>query len=904
MSTPKNSDNAHEAYLLLQSVLDRLPLTVFVKDTDSRFLASDQSFAELAGVDSSQDLVGKDDYDMPWADKSDWYRDCDRRVMDSDRAEYGIIETIVDANGELNWLETNKIPLHDEAGQVIGLIGTIQDITKRKLAEEEMKKSLKDLSDFQIALSHSAIVGIMDTDGVFTHVNRRFCEMFKYDREDLIGTSNRILDNGYYDDDFWTDICKIIETEHLWQGELYHEAKDGTVCWVNATIVPSLDKHNKPISYLKILEDITDRKQTEAALEYQLQKSELLHQIVQTIRQSTDTQEIFQTTTREICEFLQVEQVAIFQLAEKDLQSTEGQFIARYLARGCPTVCGKRLQELCFGQCSRTDYQLGKIAIGNSQEEACLIVPLLQGNELWGLLGVYQHSQPRLWQETEIEFLKKVAAQLSIAIYQEQLREREKEHRQLLDSQNQQLRLSKEEAERANFAKSSFLANMSHELRTPLNAILGFSQVMYRDPTATSQQKETLQIINQSGEHLLALINDVLEVTKIEAGKATIKEENFDLHHSIDSLQTMLRLKAAEKGLKLTVRRSPNVPAYIKADRGKINQILINLIANAIKFTSQGEVSLEVNAMSIREQTVVEFAVKDTGAGISESEIHKLFDPFVQTTTGIESQQGTGLGLSIGWKFARLMGGDLQVESELGRGSIFTFTLPVETVSVVESVATEEKRAIALAPGQPQYRILVVDDKAENRMLLDRLLSDMGFVVKKAGDGIESLRLCTTWQPDLVLMDIHMPVMNGIDATIAIKEQFSSQSIPVIALTASAFEERKLEVLQAGCDDFLSKPIKDTLLLSKIAEYLPVTYIYEQPETPTHMTVPEKPTHSLGFMSQEWLDRVNVAASQLDESSLMKLIEEIPDRHSYAVRTLLEKIANFDFDEIVKLAGY
>ena len=501
--------------------------------------------------------------------------------------------------------------------------------------------------------------------------------------------------------------------------------------------------------------------------------------------------------------------------------------------------------------------------------------------------------------------MQKIATQLGIALQHAQLLEQEKQQKILLNLHNQELRAAKEDAERANVAKSSFLANMSHELRTPLNVILGFSQVMFRDPTATKEQRETLRIINQSGEHLLALINDVLEVTKIEAGKTSLKMDSFDLHHLLDTLEEMLRFKAENKGLKLTFKRSPDVPPYVQSDQGKVRQILINLINNGIKFTPQGKISLIVNAIHFGcDQVELKFIVKDTGIGISSAEIKQLFNPFVQTEAGINSQQGTGLGLSIGRKFARLMHGDIEVESKYGYGSTFTFTLPVKAVSVVENDLESVNRAIALVPNTPEYRILIVDDKAENRLLLNHLLTTMGFAIAEASNGRESIDIWSTWHPDLILMDIHMPVMDGIDATIEIKKQSQGSPIPIIALTASAFAESKIEIINAGCDDFLSKPIKDTLLFEKIAKHLPVSYIYEDTPSIRIDEIPDSQSiesDDLSFMPPQWLKKVNHAASQLDEQLLLELIQEIPDEHDFIKEALITKIFNFDFDIILKL---
>jgi len=924
----KSNFQSPECTAWLRLVVDRLPQTIFWKDLDSNFKGCDRSFAEVAGLSSPQEIVGKSDYDLPWTkEEADWYRECDRRVMDSNTPEYGILETQVNAEGKLTWLETNKIPLHDSEGKVIGILGTFEDVTVRQEAEEKVKQSLRKLSDFQAALTRSAIVSIMDTEGVITYANDCFCRLFQYSSAELIGSTHQVISSGYHSPEFWQHLWTTISKGDIWQGEIYDRAKDGQNYWVNATIIPSLDESNQPVQYLEILEDITERKNAEKELAYQLQKTNLLSEITQAIRQSLDTQQIFQTATKQIRQFLAVDQVGVFQLWDdfdpgEVLDRGLGEFVIQDIVSDDSSILTDRLQECFFDTYLSVKYQNGEALVISDTDtadlrdshqdilaflniKAYLVVPLFQGNKLWGLLCIYQSFDPRQWQKSEIEFMQKIATQLGIALHQAKLLEQEKQQRNLLNQQNSQLRQAKQKADQANIAKSSFLANMSHELRTPLNVILGFSQVMYRDPTATANQKETLRIINQSGEHLLALINDVLEVTKIEAGKTSLKIENFDLHHLLDSLIEMLHLKAENKELKLIFERSPDIPPYIQSDQGKVRQILINLINNSIKFTPQGEIKLTVTATNCdAEKIELSFEVKDTGIGISRAEVKKLFNPFVQTEAGQKSQQGTGLGLSIGQKFARLMGGDITVDSKYGCGSTFTFTLPVKSVAVVESDRESPKRAIALAPDQPQYSILVVDDKAENRLLLNHLLTNIGFIVKEAANGKESIDVWSTWHPDLILMDIHMPIMDGIDATIEIKAQSQDDPTPIIALTASAFSESKIEVLKAGCDDFLSKPIKDTLLFEKIANHLPVGYIYEDADSAKIDDISDSQNielEDLSFMPPQWLEKVNQAASQLDEQVLLKLIQEIPEDYDWVKEALSNKIANFDFDVILNL---
>ena len=489
--------------------------------------------------------------------------------------------------------------------------------------------------------------------------------------------------------------------------------------------------------------------------------------------------------------------------------------------------------------------------------------------------------------------------------YLKQSRQDLENYSHVLEERTFALAEAKEAAEMANQTKSNFLANISHELRTPLNVILGFTQVMYRDPTLTSKQKETLRIINNSGEHLLLLINDVLEITKIESGKTDLHSNDLDLYLLLDSLSEMLRLKAENKGLKLFFIQDKNIPRYIKTDESKLRQILINLLSNAIKFTSQGMVKLQVKILDRNSKaTNLLFEVIDTGMGIAATEIKFLFEPFVQTESGIKSQQGTGLGLAISRKFAQLMGGNITVTSELGQGSTFRVTLPVQSVAEVPIKLRETRRVIGLARDQPTYRILIVEDRWENRLLLRNLLEPLRFEVREAENGQEGIAIWQEWHPHLILMDRQMPIMNGIDATKYIKAHSLTSETVIIALTANVFMKQRSEIVAAGCDDFITKPFKEEILFEKIAQHLSVIYLYEEEISPqlTSSSPPEKLTsETLAVMPDDWIAQLNEAALQLNSELLMQLITEIPSEHQFLKTSLKNKIENFDFDQILEL---
>ncbi|MBE9224850.1 response regulator [Phormidium sp. LEGE 05292] len=477
------------------------------------------------------------------------------------------------------------------------------------------------------------------------------------------------------------------------------------------------------------------------------------------------------------------------------------------------------------------------------------------------------------------------------------------------------------EAQAANRAKSQFLAKMSHELRTPLNAILGFTQVLALH-SLDAEQQEYLGIIGRSGEHLLSLINDVLEMSKIEAGLVTFNENSFDLYHLLDGLEEMLQLKAESKNLQLLFYREPDLPQYVKTDESKLRQILINLLANAIKFTQKGTVILRVKVSESPRQVDLEnsimkckilFEVEDTGVGIDPEEVKHLFEPFFQSEAGKKSMEGTGLGLPISRQFVQLMGGDISITSQLSKGTKVRFDVNVN-IGITSDRQSEDKigKVIALAPEQPIYRILVVEDNQENCQLLHKVLTSVGFEVRIATNGKEAIDLFISWQPHLIWMDVRMPVMDGLEATKKIKEicqESQSYTPKIIALTASAFTEDRDRILKAGFDDFVSKPFRISEIFAKMSHHLGVRYLYEEP-TPTQETqksqsslkLVQKLTEAdLSIMSAEWLALLNHAAICADDEQILKLIAEIPPEKAELADKLTDLVNNFDFEEITHL---
>ena len=485
----------------------------------------------------------------------------------------------------------------------------------------------------------------------------------------------------------------------------------------------------------------------------------------------------------------------------------------------------------------------------------------------------------------------------------ETLEQRVRDRTTELAQSNQKLADEKERADLANQAKSAFIANMSHELRSPLNAILGFTQVMTRSQTLPSEHQESVGIINRSGEHLLTLINNVLDLSKIEAGRITLNEKNFDLHRLLDDIHDMFQLKAADKGLQLLLETGPSVPRYIHTDEVKLRQILINLINNALKFTEQGGICIRSQCL---EPSKIVFEVEDTGPGIAPEDLDKLFEAFSQTESGKKAQEGTGLGLSISRKFVQLMGGEMKVSSQVGRGTIFSFSINVNEVEAgeIESQQVNKRRIIALEPNQPRYRILIVDDKPVNRQLLVRLLSPFGFELLEASNGREAVDNWEQWQPHLIWMDMRMPVMDGFEATQTIKTTTAGQATAIVAVTASVLEEERAVVVSAGCDDFLRKPFREEDIFNLMEKHLGLRYVYED-LTPTDVETGQEAdaltSENFRALSPQLLVKLRGAVISGSKRQQAAAIEAIGAENTALAEAIQESLYNFEYDKILNL---
>lgn len=763
-----------------------------------------------------------------------------------------------------------------------------QQINARIITENALKTSESKYRN--LVETSQDLIWTIDTKGRITFINAAVREIYGYSASEAIGRAFTDLihpSRWSQDQEFFRQI--LLEEQEISQYETTHITQAGTPIYMILNAIPLRDEAGFVIGITGTASNITQLKQTQAKLieTNRLQQAILNsaeHTIIATDPQGTIL--TFNAAAERLLGYKAQEVTALANVViihtREELQDRADIFSAELgyaIAPGFDAIVARA--RLGVPDIREWTY----LRKDGSRFPVWLSITALQDamGQITGFLGIGSDITDRKQAE---EALKQAA----IA------------------------------AQMANHAKSEFLANMSHELRTPLNAILGFAQVMADDSSLQPEHQQQISIINRSGSHLLELINDILEMSKIEAGRTTLKLEPFDLGQMLRDLEDMLRFKAYEKNLLLLTEVSSDVPLYICADQAKLRQVLINILGNAIKFTQTGSITLRVHRGSGEFEAgnhwnsaacFLQFEIEDTGPGIAPEDMNLIFESFGQTETGRKSGQGTGLGLPISLQFVRMMGGEIQVSSVLGVGSTFIFAIQVEPLHSSEVPRTQSKGVvIALAPDQPSKRILVVDDMLESRLLLVKLLGNIGFEVREAENGQEAIAQSLQWQPDLILMDIRMPVMDGYEATKQIKATAGTQKPAILALTASVFEEDRSAVLAAGCDDFLCKPLEKNELLEKIAYHLNTSYIYAPDISPYQRVTPETKNGEISTdqlksyldkMPPQWVEQIYDAAAQCSDDMILELIEEMPPDFEPAGRALTQLAENFQFHQIMHL---
>ncbi|MGB3612845.1 MAG: ATP-binding protein, partial [Elainellaceae cyanobacterium] len=894
-------------------------------------------------------------------------------------------------------LEFQATPVCNDQGAVTSAISVFQDITERRKAEQIVASYSRELevkvTERTLALQRSEGINqilLRSIPDLLLRMHRNGTYLYIQHSGSVALSRLQGLKEGanIYDvlpkahaDDRMSYIQTALSTQQTYSYE-YALQVDGEIHYEEARITPYAEDE-----VLVMVRNIRERKQSEIRLRQGLEREKAIARIIEHIRRTLKIDQIFSTTVEEVRQVLACDRVLIYRFSDpqqckfvaESVDPAWPTLLASEQSRRCQQGSGDRPQTQADGhcpiaqispsQCAAEDRhfrsvfeQLGTLFDdGSSQPQgeirfscvsnidtaslapehcqfldqikarAYMVVPIFRGDRLWGLLSAYHNAEARQWQDIEANTLVQIASQLGVAVKQAELYSQ-------IQVKSLELQRAKEVADAANRAKSEFLANMNHELRTPLNIIVGLAQVMRRDPVMPLQQQDTLDTILRSSEHLLSLINNVLDLSKIEANRMSLSEDSFNIIEMLDTVRSMLVQRARVKGLTLGLDIGANVPSFVTADQNKLRQILINLLGNAIKFTDSGSIRLAVSvvgynptglpslypsrkaAPALTKQELsgrlwISFSVTDTGSGIPKSNQRSIFDAFEQVQGSRSTANGTGLGLTISRQFVELMAGHITVQSTPGEGSTFTVDLPIGTAEPVYISEAVDRQTIAhLAPGRVPPRILVVDDLPESRNLLVQLLENVGFEVQSADNGQVAIAVSQQWHPHLILMDLLMPVMDGYEATRLIKQRNPSQTehdAPppvVLALTANTMTSVRNAAADAGCDEFLCKPVRESILLDELSTWLGVSYVYVSSSgSPAALSggdqQPSLQRSSLGAMPLGWITTLYQAACHCDDHRISELLNQIPPDQADLRTALQLYVSCFNFEPIIAIAG-
>jgi PAS domain S-box-containing protein len=687
--------------------------------------------------------------------------------------ENGFVEnyplTIKHVNGTLTYVLYNASVYKNETGKVLGVFAAARDVTKQKLIEANLDKSLKEISGYKKALDKSSIVTITDKSGIITFANDNFCKISKYSKDELIGQNHNIINSRYHSKAFMEDLWKTISNNKIWRNEIKNKAKDGTIYWVDTTIVPFAYQSGEIYQYIAIMYDITSKK--------------LLSQYTLSLIEASRDPLVTISTEGKIMDMNE----AMVKITDTTREKIKGTDFKNYFTD--PQKASEIYHQV-FERGFVADYPL-------TIKDHKLTDVLFNGS-------VYKDDKGKV---------------MGAVIVARDITEQKKNEKELIEAKvfaelaTEMAEVAKAKAEFAVKAKQQFLSNMSHEIRTPMNAIIGFTKVVLKTDL-TGKQKEYLEAIKLSGDALIVLINDILDLAKVDAGKMLFEKTPFKLASSISSMLHLFDAKIQEKNLELIKVYDNTIPEVLIGDPVRLHQIILNLVSNAIKFTNKGSIKVVVKLISQTEDSVtIKFSVSDTGIGIAEGKIKKIFENFQQASSGTSRLYGgTGLGLAIVKQLVEAQGGKVIVKSELMEGTTFSFKL---NFTKTNSKAELTPNTMETNNDIKNIKVLVVEDIALNQLLMKTLLDDFGFERDIASNGKIAIEKLNSKTYDVILMDLQMPEMNGFEATEYIRNELHL-SIPIIALTADVTTVDLAKCKAVGMNDYIAKPVDERILYSKI----------------------------------------------------------------------------------------
>jgi len=874
----KAEEDLSNKQTLLRTIIDLIPDAIYVKDKDGRKVLANKKEVLLAGRNSEDEIIGKTDFELYPNHTDNKFIEEDNAVLHSGKALIDIEGIIKTKDEKIHSLLGSKVPLLDTQGNIIGIVGVNHDITERKQFEEKLKESDSLLKK----LSHQ-VPGMIyqyqfhsDGNNYFPFASEHIWDIYETTPEEVKTDATKVLSRIHRSDynRVVNNILKSFDTLETWEDEYRVVLPIKGERWLKGSANPEkLDDGS--VLWHGSITDITKEKMAEIEL------AKIKDQFMLAINGTNDGIWDWDLVSGDL--FLSKRWKQILGYEDDEIKNEYDSFASLLYEEDVEHVNDYVAKYL------KGEIEKYNIEFRMKHKNGKLIWILAKGEAVRNENGIpYRmagsHSDITDKKETEVQLRKNNSYLEEATIMANQLAK---------------------DAELANKSKSMFLANMSHEIRTPLNAIIGFSQLMSRDKLLSESQKEYNESILKAGEHLLMLINDILELSKVEAGKIVFSPSNVDLESFWIDIQMIFKERAQSKHLQLIFDISDKIPKYGFIDEGKLRQIFVNLIGNAIKFTEKGTISVTANIQEIdNERTDLVVEIEDTGPGIAENEIENLFKHFVQTSTGIKKGSGTGLGLALSRELAILMGGNISVKSTFGKGSTFTFNVELKQGEMSNVEANKFKRIISIENSEKKYRILVADDKIENLKVAVAMLKLIGFETMEATDGEDAISKFEQWNPDLILMDIRMPKMDGIEATKRIKSTANGAKIPIVPITANTFEEDLEKTNAAGMIGYIHKPFKENQLFQTIGSILGINYIYDDSEPIiTHDNFGDEAliNNEMSKLPKQMIEKMLNSLKVADLDLLLELIKSFEIEFPELTKYLIKLTNNFDYNKLQQI---